>query len=115
MDLSQLYVSQRKLRNPGQLAALIAAVRARDPVPPVTVSEDDDGSLQVEDGHHRACAYALAGRTRLEPHEYVLLPRERRRPRFGRLADLLARVATSPSPSATSCSRRCRAGRSARD
>lgn len=92
MDLQTLYVSQRRLRNPGQLPRLIAAVCASDPLPPILISEDDDGSLQLEDGHHRALAYVLAGRARLERGEYVLIPRERRRPRFGRLVDLAVRV-----------------------
>lgn len=89
MDLTSLYVSQRQLRSPAQLCALIAAIRDGDPIPP---SEDDDGSFQIEDGHHRATAYVLAGRDLLEPHEYIVIPRERRRPRFGGIADLLNRV-----------------------
>ncbi len=68
------------------------SVRHHEPIPPVLLSEDDDGTVQVEDGHHRVTAYWLAGRERLEPYEYILIPRERRRPRFGGVADLLARV-----------------------
>jgi hypothetical protein len=92
MELSTLFVSQRKLRAPGAVAALMACVRGGDLLPPILLSEDDDGSVQIEDGHHRATAFWLCGCTRLEPHEYLLLPRTRRRPRFGRIADLVARV-----------------------
>lgn len=96
MDLSILFVSQRKLRSPGQLRALISSILAGDPIPLILLSEDDDGSVQVEDGHHRAVAYVLSGRERLETHEFILLPRERRRPRFGRITDLILRVAELP-------------------
>lgn len=92
MELSTLFVSQRKLRAPGQVAALMACVRSGEPLPPILLSEDDDGTVQIEDGHHRATAFWLCGRARLEAHEYLLFPRTRRRPRFGRLADLVARV-----------------------
>ncbi len=91
MDIHMLYVSQRRLRNPGQLAGLVAAVRAGDPLPPVLISEDEDGSCQVEDGHHRTLAYWLAGRSTLAHAEYVLIVRERRRPRFGGVVALAAR------------------------
>lgn len=96
MDLSKLFVSQRKLRSPGQLCALIRSIRDGARVPPILVTEDDDGSMQIEDGHHRATAYLLSGRKKLESHEYVLMPRERRRPRFGRIKDLIERVAELP-------------------
>lgn len=93
MDLTQLFVSQRKLRNPGQIPGLIASILNGDLLPAILLSEDDDGSIQIEDGHHRATAYLLSGRTQLRFHEYLLLPRERIRPRFGRIADLIAREA----------------------
>ena len=87
-----MYVSQRKLRVVEQLPAMIAAIKEGDLLPPILLSEDEDGSVQIEDGHHRATAYLLSGRTELMAHEYLLLPRERRRPRFGRLLDLLQRI-----------------------
>jgi len=92
MDLTTLFVSQRQLRNPAQVRDLVAAVLNQDPIPPILVSEDDDGSLQVEDGHHRLVAYRLAGRTTLARAEYVLIVRTRRRPRFGGVDALLRRV-----------------------
>ena len=94
MELSRLFVSQRKLRAPEQLRSLVDSIEDESTsIPPIVLSEDEhDGSIQIEDGHHRATAYALSGRERLQPHEYVLLPRERRRPRFGRLADLIERI-----------------------
>jgi hypothetical protein len=91
MDLTKLFVSQRRLRTPEQVRGLIESIDRGDLLPPILLSEDDDGTIQIEDGHHRATAYWLAGRIRLEFHEYLLLPRERRRPRFGRIPDLISR------------------------
>lgn len=92
MDLHKLFVSQRKLRAPAQLRSLIDSIRSGDAIPPILISEDDDGSVQIEDGHHRATAYVMAGRASLEPHEYLLVIRERRRPRFGTIKSLIARI-----------------------
>ena len=87
-----MFVSQRKLRAPEQVHMLVESVRCLDPIPPVLLSEDDDGSVQVEDGHHRVTAYWLAGRRELWPEEYILTARGRIRPRFGHICDLIARV-----------------------
>ena len=87
-----MFVSQRKLRAPEQTHALVRSVLNGEPIRPVLLSEDDDGSIQVEDGHHRVVAYWLAGRHRLTSEEYVLILRERLRPRFGRIPDLISRV-----------------------
>jgi hypothetical protein len=76
MDVTKLFVSQRKLRQPEQVASLVAAIREYGHVPPIRLSEAEDGTVQFEDGHHRLVAYWLSGRTRLEPHEYVLVLRE---------------------------------------
>jgi tetratricopeptide (TPR) repeat protein len=92
MDLTTMFVSQRKLRAPEQTYTLVDSVLNGEPIKPVLLSEDDDGSIQVEDGHHRVVAYWLAGRLRLRSEEYVLILRERLRPRFGRIPDLISRV-----------------------
>ncbi len=93
MDISRLFVSQRKLRRANQIPALVTAIRDGDPILPVRLSEAADGTVQVDDGHHRVMAYWLAGRTRLGRHEYTLVLTDRPRTRFGRLADLVARAA----------------------
>jgi len=84
MQLSTLYVSQRRLRNPDQIPALVEAIQNGWPVSPVRLSEDDDGSIQVEDGHHRITAFWIAGKHELTPQDYLLLSiADRPRPRFG--------------------------------
>lgn len=90
MHLASLYVSQRRLRNPAQVPALIEAVLNGDPIPPIALSEDDDGSIQVEDGHHRVTAFWLAGRQNLHPQDYLLLAiSECPRPRFGTVPEFV--------------------------
>ena len=91
-----MFVSQRKLRAPEQVRSLIESVLRGEPVPSVLLSEDDDGTIQIEDGHHRVTAYRLSGRRELERYEYELMPRERRRPRFGRIDDLIGRIRWLP-------------------
>lgn len=91
MDITSLFVSQRNLRRPGQLPALVRAIQNGEEIPPIRLSEADDGTVQVDDGHHRAAAYWLSGRMELEEHEYELLFTARPRPRFGRIPDLLRR------------------------
>jgi hypothetical protein len=87
-----MFVSQRKLRAPEQTHTLVDSMLNGEPIEPVLLSEDDDGSIQVEDDYHRVVAYWLAGRLRLRSEEYVLILRERGRPRFGRIPDLISRV-----------------------
>jgi hypothetical protein len=67
----------------------------------------------VDDGHHRALASWLAGRTRLERHEDVLVQSDWPRPRFGRVVDLLARVEAAGRAAAGAARGRPRAVRPA--
>lgn len=72
IHIHSLYVSQRNLRRIQQVPAIVVAILQGDTIPPVRLTEADDGTVQVDDGHHRIVAYALAGRSWLEPHEYKL-------------------------------------------
>jgi hypothetical protein len=89
MDITQLYVTQRKLRQPEQVYAIVESIHNGDYIPPILLSETDDGTVQVDDGHHRVLAYWVAGRTELVKNEYILVLTNRLRPRFGRVIDLL--------------------------
>jgi hypothetical protein len=80
MDVTKLFVSQRELRQPGQIPALVEAIRNGDHVTPIRWSEAEDGTLQVDDGHHRIVAYWLSGRRELERHEYALILTDELRP-----------------------------------
>ncbi len=58
-----------------------------------------DGTVQVDDGHHRVVAHWLAGRTRLNKDDYILIQADRARPRFGGVADLAGRMNLLPGQS----------------
>jgi len=109
MDIAQLFVSQRKLRRPEQVPALIEAIRNGDPIPPIRLNEADDGTVQVLDGHHRIVAYRLSGRRTLDRHEYTLILSDCPRPRFGRVDDLLQRLNLSVAPDGASAQGRAEA------
>lgn len=87
-----MFVSQKKLRRAEQVSALIQAIQNGETLPLVRLREAEDGTVQVDDGHHRVVAYWLSGRDRLARHEYRLVLTDLPRPRFGRIADLLRRI-----------------------
>lgn len=91
MDITETFVSQRLLRNPEQIAHMIQAIRDGSPLPPILIAEHEDGTTQILDGHHRAAAYWLAGRRELLYGEYLALPGDAARPRFGWIEDLICR------------------------
>ena len=62
-------------------------------MPPVRLAEFEDGSIHIEDGHHRCLSYWLSGKLELDSHQYLLVYKEEQdRVRFGKLADLYERV-----------------------
>ncbi len=95
MQISEIWVSQRKLRCVAQICAMVQTLEEGSCLPQITLSRSEVGSLRVEDGHHRIVAIWLAGRRQLEEHEYLLLEKDQWRPRFGMVTDLLARCSLS--------------------
>lgn len=91
MDLTLLFVTQRKLYRSWQIPGLVRAIQNGDYVPPIRLGECEDGTIQVENGHHRAAAYWLSGRAELQTGEYVLFFRDQPRNCFGRISDMLRR------------------------
>ncbi|MGV3661615.1 MAG: ParB/Srx family N-terminal domain-containing protein [Prosthecobacter sp.] len=87
MNLNRVFATQKRLRNPAQLPALVEAVGHGAPFPPVLLAELEDGTVYIQDGHHRCLAFVLAGRTSLNWGEYVLLPVDHLRPLRGKLMD----------------------------
>jgi len=91
MDVLSIHVCQRKLRNPSQLPGMIEAVVSGDYLPPIEIACDNDGTLSLDDGHHRLVAFWMAGVRELRRQDYLLLPKEHYRPRFGSVLDLWRR------------------------
>ena len=57
MQIKELYVSQRKLRNVDQLQQMIETIETEDCLPRIDIWVDEFGRFQVNDGHHRLVAY----------------------------------------------------------
>ncbi len=91
MQISEIAMSQRKLRAVEQLAGMIRTLNEGGSFPRITLLRDEAGVIQVGDGHHRLSAIWLSGRKVLREDEYLLVEAESYRPRFGRIADLLVR------------------------
>ena len=91
MEISGIFVSQRKLRCIAQIPGMLETLATGGCLPRIALSRSHDGSVQVEDGHHRMTAIWMTGRRKLKQHEYLLLEKDQWRPRFGRITDLLKR------------------------
>ncbi len=91
MQIKELFVSQRRLRNVGQLDEMVRAVESGDCLPRIEIWRDELGACQVNDGHHRLVAYWLSGRRTLEKSEYLLVETDSSRARFGGVANLILR------------------------
>ncbi len=74
IQIDELWMTQRKLRNPEQIPIMVSDVREIQALPPVEILELEDGSLEINNGHHRCIALHLAGIQHLEYGEYILLP-----------------------------------------
>ena len=90
MNTEIIYVTQRKLRNPDQLPSMMEAIVAGDPLPSVILAELEDGSIEIQDGHHRVMAHWLL---QVDLKDYILIQSDRGRQRFGKIADLKKRTA----------------------
>ena len=91
MHVSEIWMTQRTLRPASQISGMVDALLDGGSLPPISLARLSDGSIRVVDGHHRLAAIRLAGRCRLQRHEYVLVESDRWRPRFGKIDDMLRR------------------------
>ncbi len=92
MQIENIWVSQRQLRNVAQVVSMQIALSRGYRLPPVTIACCEDGSFQLEDGHHRLVAYWLSGQAVLQSHQYFLVQKDQWKPRFGQIEKLLDRV-----------------------
>lgn len=91
MQIKELFVSQRRLRDVDQIQEMIVAIEEDRCLPRIDIWVDESGQFQVNDGHHRLVAYWLSGRRSLDRSEYLLIETESYRPRFGRVHHLILR------------------------
>jgi ParB-like nuclease domain len=95
MQIENIWVSQRQLRNVAQVVSMQIALSRGFRLPPVTVACCEDGSYQLEDGHHRLVAYWLSGLRELSPSQLFTVEKDQWKPRFGRIDNLLDRILVS--------------------
>lgn len=91
MQISEIRMSQRRLRSVEQLTGMIRTLRDGGSLPRILLFRDEEGFVQVGDGHHRLSAIWLSGRTTLREDEFLLVESETFSPRFGQVTDLLER------------------------
>ena len=86
LRISEIWISHLKLRNPLQIRSMIQNLEV---LPPISISESEDGTFQLEDGHHRLLSHWLSGKDYLDSHEYILILKNSWRPRKGKIEDVL--------------------------
>ena len=87
--LGDLWCTQRSLKRDYQIEALVAAIKDGQELPRISIRIGPDDEADIHNGHHRATAYFLAGRTWLEPEEYDYFFSDRPSRRFWRLKEAL--------------------------
>lgn len=92
LDITTVFVTQRKLKRLDVLETLKKLIVDGTYIDPIEILQTDDGKLELHDGHHRLAAYYLCGRFQLEDWEYILLPMNSTRPRFGTVKGLIERT-----------------------
>ena len=89
MDITKIWLSQRNLRRAGQIPAMVRTLCNDGVLPPITLARCEDGEIQVDDGHHRLIAIWLSGKNDLDLHDYVMIEKDRWKPRCGKISDLM--------------------------
>jgi hypothetical protein len=77
MQIGKINITHWNLRNPSQLPAMVQTIAEGGALPPVRLLELPDGTVQIQDGHHRCLAYWLSGRILLHHGEFILYPVEK--------------------------------------
>ena len=76
MNIKEIQITQRSLKRASQIPGMLQAIEDKAILPPIMLCEYDDGTIQVDNGHHRLTAYWMSSRIKLEPWEYTLVYKE---------------------------------------
>ena len=101
MSIAELHTTQRKLNRACDIPSLIAILDEKGIIEPIRLSQFEDGSIQIEDGHHRCAAIWLSGRRELRKGEYILCQKEfdkNTKSRMGFVTDLVKTLEVEWTP-----------------
>lgn len=74
IKISELWMTQRNLSRREQIPAMIRDLKESQNIfPSIEIFELEDGSLEINNGHHRCMALYIGGTEYLEYGEYVLI------------------------------------------
>ena len=85
IEIKNIWISQKNLKRAGQIPKMMSELES---LPPIELSETEDGGIQVDDGHHRLMACYLSGQKVLENWQYTLTQKAQWRARIGKIYDL---------------------------
>lgn len=88
MEIRKLYSTQRSLKRRKQIEGLIQSILNEEYIEPILLSQNDVGTIQVENGHHQIAAYYFAGGEELKEWEYFPIQGESGRHRICRVEEL---------------------------
>lgn len=76
IDIAKLKTTQHRLNRAHQLPKLVEEIRQGGYVEPIQIARLADGTMAIENGHHRTVAAWLAGRRFLRKYEYILVEKD---------------------------------------
>jgi hypothetical protein len=89
IPITSLWFTQKSLKRKDKIPELSALESFETRI---EISIAEDGELEIINGHHRVTAVWLSGRKTLLPHEYLLIPTENSRHRFGKAPAAIQRL-----------------------
>lgn len=93
IDIAKLKTTQHKLSRARQIPGMVEEMEQDGCVERVQIARLTDGTLVIENGHHRLVAYWLSGRRFLYKHEYMLVERDFSHRRIrGEISDLVVSI-----------------------
>lgn len=89
MEIANLWFTQRSLNRSARIQLLIERINFNDLFTgsPIALQEDDDGQIEIVDGHHRVVASWLAGLTSLRSYDFRCYPKHKNVNRMWQVKD----------------------------
>lgn len=85
IPIENIYITQKSLKRKHQIEGMIQSLKDGNFLPPIVLIENENGEIQVQDGHHRLMARYLFGQKFLEPQDYIFVRKEFFKPVKGKI------------------------------